>query len=417
MVRIILTLFLMASCSAQSADESKSKTSYKAQIENRKNISQALSNYVKQNKFPEVVTAKIDSDLDKYKFKYTFDNDMQAEAESLLKRYKPDYGAVFMLDAQTGRVLAMASQEKANPQADNLNLKASFPAASVFKVITATAAIDGAGVEPHDKIAYNGANYTLYKKNVLSDKVNRWTRFITLKDAFARSINTAFGRLTIENLKPSVLEEYADRYMFNSDLKTDFLVQQSQAFVPSEKGFELTKVASGYNRMNTLSPVHGAMIAAAIVNNGQMASPYLVESIKNSDNKTVYTAKTLMNEPVMSKQSAQKLQQLMQQTVVAGTSKTTFKPLVKNKKFRELEFGGKTGHFSGTNPKGTTDWFIGYADDGDQKIAIAAVTVNVKKWTVKSSALAQMMFKKYFKPIVEEKRFAHVQNERKRYSN
>jgi hypothetical protein len=64
--------------------------------------------------------------------------------------------------------------------------------------------------------------------------------------------------------------------------------------------------------------------------------------------------------------------------------------------------GGKTGHFSGTSPKGRNDWFVGYASDGESKIAIAAITVNVKQWTVKSSALGEMMFRKYFKNKIEE---------------
>ena len=39
-------------------------------------------------------------------------------------------------------------------------------------------------------------------------------------------------------------------------------------------------------------------------------------------------------------------------------------------------------------------------------IAIAAITVNIKKWTVKSSALGEMMIRKYFKERLEEKRNA-----------
>jgi cell division protein FtsI/penicillin-binding protein 2 len=98
----------------------------------------------------------------------------------------------------------------------------------------------------------------------------------------------------------------------------------------------------------------------------------------------------------MTKASATKIQNMMEQTVLSGTSRKTFRQMVKDKKFREIEMGGKTGHFTGMNPKGTTDWFVGYATDGETKIAIATITVNVKKWTVKSSALAQMMFKKNY---------------------
>lgn len=64
----------------------------------------------------------------------------------------------------------------------------------------------------------------------------------------------------------------------------------------------------------------------------------------------------------------------------------------------------KTGHLTGTNPKGRTDWFVGYAKDSDNNtVALAAITVNIKKWTVKSSSLAEMMFRKHFKYILNNK--------------
>lgn len=400
MVRLtIISFFIIALAAGWSATASKPSAhdSFKEYIESRKHISRALSGEIKKNSFPTNAFIQFkNEEKEKYKVDYTLDQKLQKQANELLQRYKPDYGAIFMINAETGAILAMASQQRGNPTGENLNLKATFPAASVFKVITASAAVDGLKVDPQHRIAFNGGNYTLYKNNVLSDKINRWTKFITLKDAFARSINTAFGRLTMENLNPSVISEYADKFKFNEDLGTDFNVEQSQAIVPKVKGYELTQVASGYNRQNTMSPVHGAMIASTIINDGKMVTPYIVESIKNDKNETVYTGKPMYNTPVMSKSSALKIQDMMEQTVLTGTSRKTFRQMVRDKKFREIEMGGKTGHFSGLNPQGTTDWFVGYANDGDTKIAIATITVNVKKWTVKSSALAQMMFKNYY---------------------
>ena len=273
-------------------------------------------------------------------------------------------------------------------------------------MITASAAVDKAGISPEHRIGYNGGNYTLYKRNVLSDKVNRWTRFITLKEAFARSINTAFGRLSLETLEPKDIANYADRFMFNQVIPADFHVELSQATVPTEKGFALTEVASGYNRFNTMSPIHGAMIAATIINDGKMIVPYMVDSLENSNSEKVYQAQVLERGQILRPESADKVRQMMEQTVLMGTSRKTFRNLVRDKKFKEVEMGGKTGHFSGMNPKGRTDWFIGYATDQDQKIAIAAITVNIRKWTVKSSALGEMMIRKYFKERLEEKRNA-----------
>lgn len=369
-------------------------SNFSSPSEARKTLAEALGPKLWKNQLPAKLNIPDKGLVD---VQYTIDSDMQKQSDRLLARYKPDYGAIVMMDATSGRILAMSSFVKNDPDADNLTLRATFPAASIFKIITAATAVDRKGVEPKDKIAFNGGNYTLYKKNVLSENVNRWTRFITLKDAFARSINTAFGRLTLENLDPQDLSEYSRRFMFNKYIPADFDLEKSQALVPEEKGYELAQVASGYNRFNTMSPVHGAMIAAAIINDGKFVAPYLVQEI-SKNGEILYKGETYEIGQAIQEDSAAKVRKLMEQTVLAGTSRKTFRQILKDKKFREVEMGGKTGHFSGLNPKGTNDWFVGYASDGENKVAIAAITVNIKKWTVKSSALAEMMFREHFRP-------------------
>jgi len=375
----------------------------KSQLEQRTDIAKTIGDSVRQNKLPENVEMQWDGKAVKAQVHLGLDKEMQKEAEKLLKTYKPDYAAIFMMDAVTGRVLAMSSFQKDNPTAENWNLKANFPAASVFKVVTATAAVDKAGVSPQHKINFNGGNYTLYRKNVMSEKVTKWTRAITLKEAFARSINTAFGRLSLESLHPVDINDYANRFMFNQEIPADFPVDMGVAYVPPEKSYELTEVASGYNKTNRMSPVQGAMIAAAVANDGKMVIPYLVQNITDETGKTLYQAETLDNGHIMTAESASKVRELMEETVTAGTSRKSFKKLVRNKKFKTIEMGGKTGHLTGENPRGRVDWFVGYAMDETNKIAIAAVSVNKEKWTVKSAELGQNMFKKYYGPILEER--------------
>lgn len=392
---IALSALYIFSGDSQNAEGTQQKrTALGTTSEARKTLADALGPQLWNNKLPKQLTV---GDKGLVDVKYTIDKDMQEQSEKLLLRYKPDYGAIVMIDATTGKILAMSSYVKGQPQAENLTLRASFPAASIFKIITASTAVDRSGVEPEDKIGFNGGNYTLYKKNVLSDKVNRWTRFISLKDAFARSINTAFGRLTLETLDPKDLAEYSKRFMFNKFIPADFTLEQSQAQIPDEKGFELTQVASGYNRFNTMSPVHGAMIAGAIINDGKIVAPYLIEEI-SQDKEIIYKGEGYDIGQAITKESAAKVREMMEQTVLKGTSRKTFRKITTDKKFRDVEMGGKTGHFSGLNPKGTNDWFVGYASDGETKVAIAAITVNVQKWTVKSGALAEMMFREHFRP-------------------
>lgn len=327
---------------------------------------------------------------------YTIDPVLQKESEKLLKSYKPDYGAVVMMDAATGKILALASFQKSG-DTSNLALRGTFPAASIFKIVTATAALDKYELTPDTIVMFNGGNHTLYKKNVMSDKVNKWTRRIALREAFARSYNTVFGRVALERLAPEDLEEYAIRFGFNKNIHSDLPFDSGFTEIPREKNFHLTELASGFNKVTRMSPIQGAMIAASIAEDGVMRVPYVVDRVKDADGTVLFQAEPVTAAVTMSPQGADKLKELMEATIRQGTSKKSFKPLVRDRKFKELVLGGKTGSLTGDNPKGKVDWFVGYAMNEDQRIAIAALTVNVDKWTVKSSHLAQSLFRSHFK--------------------
>lgn len=404
----LAALYSLLGFTASDSQEAPTQKKVENQLNMRTQIAKVLGDKVRSNQFPDKLHFSWNGQEQPVVLNYTINEKLQQEADHLLKSYKPDYGAIFMIDAATGEVLAMSSFQRDNPQASNLNLQATFPAASVFKVVTATAAVDKVGILPDHKIRYNGGAYTLYKKNVLSEKITRWTNVITLRDAFARSINTAFGRLSIENLRPQDINEYANRFMFNQEIPADFPVEMGVAYVPPESGFELAEVASGYNKTNCMSPVQGAMIAASVANDGKIVVPYLVSSIRDEKGQTLYEGVTLDNGTIMTKESASKIRELMEQTVIAGTSRRSFRPIFKDRKFREIEMGGKTGHLTGDNPRGRVDWFVGYALDEDRKIAVAAITVNKKFWTVKSAHLGQSMFRKYFSPGVSTDGKGHV---------
>lgn len=380
----------------------------------RKGILDALSPFVLHNQLPpELEVGKVVTDLlesngvpqeensenvDKrvVKVEYTINEALQKEAEKLLKSYKPDYGALVTIDATTGRVLAMASFQKGDELAPNLALRGTYPAASIFKIITATAAIDKYSLTPDTLVMFNGGNHTLYRKNVMNSTVNRWTRNMTLREAFARSINTVFARLSFERLQPQDLKEYAIRFGFNQNIQSDLPFDPGFADIPDEKNFHLAEVASGYNKITQMSPIQGAMIAASVADDGVMRVPYIVDKIKDKNGALLFQSEPVTAAVTMSKQGALRLKELMEETVTNGTGRKSFRQLVRDRKFEELEMGGKTGSLHGDNPKGKVDWFVGYAISEKQKLAVAAITVNREKWTVKSTYLAQSVFRKYF---------------------
>ncbi len=360
-------------------------------------IAEKIGAELNRGQWPEKITIEKPRPVE-VQVQYTINPELQKQAQKILESYKPDYGAVVMMDADTGQILALSDYQKRPSIESHLAFRGSFPAASIFKIVTAAAALDKfQDVTPETEIRFNGGNHTLYKRNVMSENHNRWTRSMSLREAFALSVNTVFGRLTLERLSPEDLEEYAIRFGFNKNIKTDLPFDPGFTEIPKDKNYHLTELASGFNRVTTMSPVHGAMIAASIATDGKMQVPYIVESLTTADGQKLFQAEPITAGITLSKIGAEKIQDLMEATITEGTSRKSFRSLVRDKKFRELILGGKTGSLTGDDPKGKVDWFVGYAMNENQRIAIAALTVNVNYWTIKSSTMAQMLFRAHFK--------------------
>jgi len=371
----------------------------------RKKLLASLSPFVLNNQLPEALDLSEETQKGEngantskqtVKIEYTIDSVLQKESEKLLNSYKPDYGAMVVMDATTGQILAMASYQKGDQSAPNLALRGTYPAASVFKIVTATAALDKYALNPDTLIMFNGGNHTLYRKNVMKNTANRWSRNMTLREAFARSINTVFARLSLDRLQLGDLKEYAIRFGFNQNIQSDLPFDPGFADIPEEKNFHMAEVASGFNKITRMSPIQGAMIAASVAADGVMRVPYVVERVKDSSGQVIFQSEPVTAAVTMTKEGAKRLKELMEETVTNGTGRKSFRQLVRDRKFEELEMGGKTGSLHGDNPKGKVDWFVGYAISEKQKLAVAAITVNKEKWTVKSTYLAQSVFRKHF---------------------
>lgn len=365
--------------------------------ETRRSIASEIAPHLEKNELVPQINVDWKGAQKTVQLEYTIDQGLQLQADKLLKQYKPDYAAIVVMDAETGRVLAMSSFTKDHGLEENLTLRSTFPAASIFKIVTATAALDKYKLTPETKIQFNGSNHTLYRRNVMATTVNRWTRAMSLRQAFAQSVNTVFGRLALERLQPQDLREYASRFGFNRNIASDLPFAPGAIDVPDEKNFHLTEISSGFNTATTMSPMQGAMIAASVITDGEMPVPYIVERVKDEYGQILFQAEPVSAGSTMSAEAARRLQVLMEATISQGTSRKSFRYLTRNKRFKELIVGGKTGSLTGTNPRGKTDWFVGYGMNENQKIAVAAVTVNVKYWTVKSSYLAQAMLQNHFR--------------------
>ena len=183
------------------------------------------------------------------------------------------------------------------------------------------------------------------------------------------------------------MQSLSKRFWFNEKIPSEFPVVNSKSANPSND-FELAEMASGYTQENAMTVLHGAMIGAAIANDGQMMEPYFLNAAYLKSGKTIYRSEPQVLARVISPETAFELRTLMQETVAKGTSRKSFNGFFKGQ-FKELQVGGKTGSLTDKALKAIVDWFVGCAQSHGRKISVSVLTVNKKFWTVKSSYLAR----------------------------
>jgi cell division protein FtsI/penicillin-binding protein 2 len=347
-----------------------------------------------------------------HQIEYTLDPEIQEFADRLLQAHQPDFGSVVAINATNGDILALSQVSRYPIEGQHLALRNSYPAASVFKIVTAAAAIEKAKLTPNHELLVTGSNSSLNRRHIFNPQPHRWTRRMSLEEAFAQSVNSYFGQLAVHEISPKDLLQYAENFGFNRELQADFSLPESSTLIPSEPNFMLAQMGSGLNRVSRMSPIHAAMIGASLAHEeGKLLAPNLVHRVRDSTGAVIYERLPLILGQTVQPSSLQTMRTLMEATVRRGTSRKQFHTLLTNKKLEGAEFGGKTGSLTGDDPHGRSDWFVGYGIHGDgSRIAIAALTVNEKYWRVKSSYLAQKILGYHFGIQEQQPSVANLSN-------
>ncbi len=358
-------------------------------------IAAALTPFIYKETLPEQLVIPEVSAYAPLTVTYTLDPQLQDKARKLLTRYNPDYGVISAIDPDSGRILAMTDSTRSGENHRNLSLVNSFPAASVSKIITAIAAVNENKLTGSTLIPYNGKSTSLYRKNVLRHKNNKWTRTVSFDQAFATSVNTIFGRVGALIVGGDTMLDYAYRLGFNGQFASDFTFDNGRIEMDPDDQWQVAEMASGYTDRNTLSVLHGATLAATAVNKGNLVMPVIVDSLIDPHGIPVYVNEKPVFAPVMSEASADQIKKMMQSTVRVGSARNAFRRLHKSA-LKDVTVGGKTGSLTGYQPKGKYDWFVGFGERDGRKIAFSVLCINKEKWYVKSSFLARKMIEYYF---------------------
>ena len=300
--------------------------------------------------------------------------------EAIAFGLKGKKGAAVVIEAGTGKILAMYSNPNFNPndivsEWQSLNTDEEerplinrstiglYPPGSIFKVITTLAYMNQqkAVANKEALLAELHFNYDCpgYITGTQDGKTYRIACFnetahgqVDLQTAFAKSCNGYFIALA-RTLPEGALKEAAEQLKFNSTIPTDIGYKISRFNLQETDGaFEHDATAIGQGKTLT-NPFEMAWLAAAIANDGVAMKPYLIKYSMNQHGK-VKENMPAENGPIMDEAQAQTLQFLMEEVLDHGTAVTLPE--------EGLVVGGKTGTAE-NETKADHSWFMGYAKD------------------------------------------------------
>ena len=306
----------------------------------------------------------------------------------------PCRGAVVALEPSTGKILAMVSAPSYDPNllaTHNLDDQAgawrklrddpgsplinraiaeTYPPGSTFKVITTAAALQAGATEDTQLTA--AARIPLPDSTTMLENYGGSTcgggQTASLRDAFAKSCNTAFVQLGIDT-GADALKSTARAFGLDTPPPVIPLQVAESTVGPIADAAALGMSSIGQKDV-ALTPLQNAMVAATIANKGVPMRPFLVDSLKGPDLANISTPVPHEERRAVSPQVAATLTDLM----VAAEQVTQQKGAIAG-----VQIASKTGTAEhGTDPRNTPPhaWYIAFAPAQAPKVAVAVLVEN-----------------------------------------
>ena len=325
---------------------------------------------------------------------YNLDTELQERIAAYMAQQRIPYGVFIALDPKTGKVLGMVSHSTADPEWKKTAFYQIYPMASLFKIITASAALEQNKVSPDTVMAFNGRLASVNPRQW--DPRGRRSPEMTLTDAMGKSVNPVFGRLASAVVGKEQLILEANRFGFQQQLFPGTAILPSTLSDPQNDN-ELRLMGAGLGREVKISPIHAASLIGAVANRGVMMTPLLADKVVSGTGETLFAGTPLELRRLLSEDSSVKLAKMLSTTVNKGTSRRAFHDRRGRALLAKLNIAAKTGSIDGKEPEGQYSWFAAYAPMEDPQIALVALVVNQGKWHIKASNVGEKALEAFFR--------------------
>ncbi|OGW75439.1 MAG: hypothetical protein A2Z72_06490 [Omnitrophica bacterium RBG_13_46_9] len=299
---------------------------------------------------------------------------IEKEIEVLVETYRPKAVSVVAIDPQKGEILGLANYPWFDPNNTynidvtsmrNRAVSDSFEPGSVFKIVTASAAIEENVVDFDTQFFCENGTYAIYNR-VLHDY--RPYGKLSFREIIEKSSNIGVAKVA-DKLGKRKLCAYIKRFNFDRPTGID-LPGEAYGIMRDLSGWadvDMTTVPIGQGIAVTALQLASAV--SVIANQGVLMRPYVVQKFLNEEGAPIKENGPKVIRRVISEESASKVKELLRGVVERGTGKQAAPD--------NYSACGKTGTAQKVRPGGGyyqdkyIASFIGFAPYDNPKIALA----------------------------------------------
>jgi len=318
----------------------------------------------------------------------TIDASLQRSAHRLLAAARPVEGAVALVDAKTGRLLVFAEYTRSSSYGHVLT-RATQPAASVFKLVTTAALLEGGEVSPVTKVCTAGGMHRIERRHLDAPRAGR-ALCAPFAVALGHSRNAVYAQLATHHLARQELIDMGDRLGFNRPVPFDVPALTGTLKVPYND-LAFARTAAGFQG-STLSPLGAAELAYSVASGGHSMRLRIVAKAPG------FTApdQSEIVSRVVGSRTAERMRRMMEVTVREGTSAEAFTDPAGHPYLGSMRVAGKTGTLQPDPKKPTASWFTGFAPSRRPDVVVSVLLVNGKVWRRKANEVARDVLRVYF---------------------
>ncbi len=273
--------------------------------------------------------------FDHLRLQLTIDTRLQRVARAALKqqmeKYRAKRGAVIVMDALDGSLLALVSQPTYNPnkysQADislfkNWTVTDLYEPGSTFKPLNVAIALESGVIKSND--VFNDPGFIKVADRTINNAEKNQSHKINIAQILQYSSNVGMVKI-IQRFSPSVYYNWLQRIGLGQKINTDLPFAVSGQLKSQEKyiASPIEAATASFGQGFSLTPLQLVQLHGALANGGKLVTPHVVKGLIDSKGQMHYSPTFPTPRQIFSRTTTQKVIQMMETVVEEGTGKAS----------------------------------------------------------------------------------------------